>query len=94
MMLKLTSRMTNTTMFYKLYKVLKSRQFLINLGTLGVLFEVEHPHVEVSIVALGEDYDKDIFQMVPFKDTPKRVKNKPNAKVKESKEESIFQRSK
>jgi len=43
--------------FYMMYQLLKQKEFIINMGTLGVMFsKVGEWQVEISIVALGKDF--------------------------------------
>jgi len=56
-MIKLISRMMGVKNFYMMYQLLKQKEFIINMGTLGVMFsKVGEWQVEISIVALGKDF--------------------------------------
>lgn len=60
-MIKLITRFVGFKDFYLLYQLLKQKEFTINMGSMGVRFEQKKGVVEISIVALGKDYGKQVY---------------------------------
>ncbi len=60
-MIKIAKRYIGLKDFYLLYQMLKQKEFTINLGTMGIHFQIKGGYVEVSIVALGQDFGKIVY---------------------------------